>query len=180
MRKCLKHTTKLAFVVMGVGVICSYLGAQDVHAQAHGWSASPTYPGTMCQPRDPTSHEKLRYSSKSAYNASSTTTVFVKCPIPQLDTTKKLNYVIADVTDKSDGGTITCIVSVRGLDGVEMHQMGSDSDTYFGGNSDVFIGNMVYDGNPSYANMHCRLPKKVAGDLNFSINSYTVYHQDVK
>ncbi len=170
MNKTLKHTTKFVRVIMGVGLLCSFLGVQNDNAQATEFE---TYPGIMCQPYTPVAGDNLYYDSQLVQNFSKSNSVHVTCPIriPQPYTQQFVQLVSVDVKHNSDFENIRCQMVFRGVNGKLLGTSIADSEVL----AAILLGPFVYEGVPSYGSLFCLLPKKGSG-----INSYTVVTQDAE
>ncbi|GJL65300.1 MAG: hypothetical protein NPIRA05_02710 [Nitrospirales bacterium] len=142
---------------------------------AQAETTTTTYPGTMCQPYNPTASDNIRYSSQGVYNNSSTQSATVYCPVPYTLSGGQLSYVIVDVKDQSSSATIYCTAYIRGLNGKYVYSKSGNSDEFFGGNSDVFISGITYSDGGGIYNVSCNLPKKVSGVPSFSVVSYSAF-----
>ncbi len=174
MRKYLKPVSKLFYGVIGMMMIVSIVEGATALAE----STVTTYPGTMCQPFGGSSVNDIRYTSSGAYNQSTTQSLTVYCPIPYTLSGGKLSSVIIDVKDQSDEATISCTAYVRGLNGDLVHSESGNSEEFFGGNSDVFLMNMNYDGSGGVYNVRCRLPQRIGGVGAFTVVSYSAWENN--
>ena len=161
----------MLYSLMGVMMFVGVVGTGSAQAE----TKTTTYPGTMCQPYNPTASNNVRYSSQGVYNDSASQSATVYCPVPYTLSGGKLTYVIVDVKDQSNSATISCTAYVRGLNGSYVTSKSGNSDEFFGGNSDVFIPSISYTGGGGIYNVLCSLPQRIAGVPSFSVVSYSVY-----
>lgn len=148
---------KAAYVFAGALMVMGIVGSGSASAEVK----TTTYPGTMCQPHTPNTANNIRYNAQGVYNNSTTQTATVKCPVPKTLVSGKLKSVIIDVKDFSHSATVTCYTYIRKANGQAHHMVSANSDQYFGGNSDVFMTNINYNGQGSFFNLSCSLPKKL-------------------
>ena len=169
--KILSHSMKKSiYVFAGAMMVMGIVGSGSASAEVK----MTTYPGTMCQPHTPTTANNIRYNTQGVYNNSTTQTASVKCPVPYTLYGGKLSSVIVDVKDYSDSATVTCWAYIRKSNGQSVHMVSANSDQFFGGNSNVYMTNINYDGNGLFYNLACSLPKKLSGVPQFSVVGYHV------
>ncbi len=161
---------KSIYVFAGAMMVMGIVGSGSASAEVK----MTTYPGTMCQPHTPTTASNIRYNTQGVYNNSTTHTATVKCPVPYTLYGGKLTSVIIDVKDYSDSATVTCWAYIRKSNGQAHHMASANSDQFFGGNSNVYMTNINYDGNAVFYNLSCSLPKKLSGVPQFSVVGYHV------
>ncbi len=169
MNKNLKRTTKFVRVMMGVGLLCGFLGVQNENAQATEFE---TYPGIMCQPYTPVAGDNLYYDSQMVQNFSKSNSVHVTCPIriPHPQKKQFVQMVSVDVKHNSDSENIRCQMAFRGSHGKLLGTKIANSELW-----GIILSPLVYEGVPQYGALFCLLPKKGSG-----INSYTVVTQDAE
>lgn len=157
---------KVVCSLMGVMMIIGMTWSGSVHAETQ----TRTYPGTLCQPYNPTA-SNIRYTTAGVYNNSTTHMATVKCPIPATLSGAKLSSVIVDVKDQSNTANINCWVYIRGFNGQLVHQESANSGQF----GDIYMTTINYEDNGSGVyNLSCSLPKKQSGVPAFYVLAYFV------
>ena len=170
MRKIMKHTNKLVFAIMGVGVLCSYFDVQDIHAQSHGYTNHDKYPGIMCQSVGGTNNGPIIYWPDRVFNGNNSRDMYVVCPIPMIENNEKVEWVLVDVNDRSTSKDITCTLNLMNSNGNNIFSKRGSSRLGQG----IYLGPLSYTGTAKYGSLFCKLPSR-EGSSSFGVYSYSLF-----